>query len=414
MRLPDQRPMTPEQRILRDLRAGKQTIVVDSPPTSWAVLKPHVLPFLKRNGRRSRRLQLVGYPLCAVGESWRALAAVTGPPRVHHPACRACVLRDECSPPVRWNGAELQPFGSRDPVELFQRFHGRFRRATGAGPNPMADEMVTAHAETLRSLPGGVWELEPSVVVSDRLEPRLRLVVFHGPQPKDPIQARAVTHQLIESWAQMHEIAGASLPDVLRSVLERHSPFEMPLGFEMRAADQAQLKAYARVHLLSPQRRRAFVTELLEMIEQPSNRAGLGELERDRPTLFDDLQMVGFATQEGTLVALKLYVQRHGRQGWPEIGIAPPPADHPFEVLSKQRALTVVDLAHPEERAHKLDFFLRERLLSGPMLAELGRRAFVPSVADQLSTLVEHEEFRVDVVAGSLRGESWAFYLALG
>jgi len=406
--------MTPEQRVLEDLRAGKQAIVVDPSPTSWAVLKPHVLPLLSRNGPRSRQLQLVGYPLCAVGESWRALARVSGPARAYHPACQRCALRDPCSPPAAWNEAELQPFGSRDPVELFRRFQERFRRATRAASSSVADKMVVAHAETLRFLPGGVWELEPSIVVSDQLESRLRLVVFHGPQLDDAARARRVTHQLIESWARMHEIAGAPLPSALRGVLERHAPFEMPLGFEIRTPDQPQLKAYARVHQLSSRHRRAFVTELLGAMEQPTARADVAELEQTRATLFDDLRMVGFGTQGGTFVALKLYVERLDRQGWPEIGLIPPPEDHPFEVLSKQRALAVVDLAHPEGRVHKLDFFLRERLLSGPMLAEMGRRIFARGVAEQLSALVEHQEFRVDVVAGALRGDAWAFYLALG
>jgi hypothetical protein len=390
----DRRGLTSRERaLLRAMQASAGTVLHVEPPESWARLKPRVLPLL--SGRSRAHGTIVGYPLCAVGESWRALANVSGPAIAQHPPCVSCGRATACSPPTAWNEDELQPFGPTGAEALWDRFHGRFCEATRAPRRELADRLIESHAGVLPE----VWELEPSLVLSDRVEPTLRAVVFHGRLPEDGAE---LTRRLLASFWRWHELAGADVPRGLRELLEPMAPFELPIGFEL--GDGApMLKAYVRLQHMSPDDRHALAQELAALAGRPA----LASLS------WSDVHMIGLATRGGALVGLKLYVARDARAGWPELGLPAMPDDHPLEVLSSHRAYAVLDVTHPEARPHKWDYYLRERLLSGPMIAELARRLFSERVAREVATIARHHHFRLDAVAGAVRGSAWVLYCAL-
>lgn len=403
-----------EQEILRRMSSpGRREIVIDPAPESWAALKPTVLPLLSGPTFTGRdRPTLVGYPLCAMGESWRALAKVSGRAVAHHEACGRCSRAERCSPPTAWNDRELQPFGPCEMRALWGRYHARFAGASGAPRSDIANTLVDRHAETVQALAIDTWELEPSfIIASGQIEPRTRLVVFHGELPASPDRAVAQTLGLIEGLAALHRATGSEMPLGLRDVLRENAPFEMPVGFEVGPSG-VLLKGYARLRHTTPARRRALCESLASLLPVATSPAILQLL--DSSDGWRDVDMIGWATRDGELVGAKVYISRDARVGWPAMGLPRIPQDHPFEVLSRHRAYAVIDLVHPETRANKVDYYLRERLLSGPMLTSFVRRLWGAEVAAPVRMVADHHDFRVDLVAGALRGDAWAFYCALG
>lgn len=366
------------------------------PSSSWARLKPLILPRLRAWGAARRRPPaLVGYPKCAIGDEFPTLPPSPPGPWPAPAACASCGEREGCSPPPAWH-AELQPFGPRDLEARWQRFHRRFAELAGLAVDGRLDRALAAILSARRGpLANAPWALEPSVLFAPMLVPAVRLAVFQGDVRRD--DPRGGMALLLDAFAALHEAAGAPVPRALLDRLRAAPPCPFPLGFDARPGAELLLKGYLRVEHLAPVQRQELVAAFA------AAPAGIP---------FERVDMIGLGTQRGELASLKLYVRADPCRA--ELGLEALPASDPLVSLAGGRAYAVVDLLHPEKRPPKWDLPLRAHLLSGPMLPSVMADLSSAAAIDQLRALVDHREFRVDCVAAGRRGSDVALYLELG
>ncbi len=387
-----------------DLRGAR--VVVNPPPTSWAPLKPAIrrLRAVIQQGESSPSFS--GYPLCAIGSEWRELRVDHEARRFSpHPACEGCGLQDECSPPAVWH-PDLQPFGFRESGASFGAYRDRLREVLGLTWRGELDEIVDAH---LSHRPGllarAPYILEPSVVAGEGgIERSVRLVIFHGPTPRDPKASRESIEGLLESLRAMHRLLGQGLPEPIADIIREVGPCRLPVGFEARENDPVRLKVYIEEPLGGGETLRRAADRLFSI-------AGRGTEASRHGLDWSRAGMLGLGLTASRPDSLKVYVRSNPATNGEEAGIKPLGRDHNLVKLSSERAYLVVDLLHVERRPAKWDLPVREHLISGRSIPEL-----VPEgrARDELARLVDHNEFRSDAVAVGLRGSSRTVYFEIG
>jgi hypothetical protein len=370
-------------------------VEVTSPPPSWAPLKPLLARFVRSYRERGLEPPIFsGVPLCLFGSEWPGFAsrARTTPARGR---CAPCQARRSCGFPAEVP-EELLSISEAPPLQRWRDYAAAFRRVTGSD----AATAGTPFAERIMSAYRGPVSLEPSVLLSDTVEPSARFVVF----PHRPAVGAAADAEYREVLACVRSLLtelGAARYEELVSVLGSLPPLPTPIGIDGQAGSW-RLKVYLRLEDKTPAEKQAVLDAL--------SRSG-ASLEPVSPS---GLQMVGLVLDDGGLHTVKAYViARPTRR---EADAFPPPlaADHLLVRLTGDRALATLDVwCRGARRANKWDFNLREHYLAGEFAERLVGQLASPPSATQLRPLLVGPAYRADVVAVGVRAATVALYMEL-
>ncbi len=370
-------------------------IEVISPPPGWAPLKPLLVRFVR--SYRERGLVppvFAGVPLCLFGSEWPGFPsrARTTPARGR---CAPCQARRSCGfePEVP---AELLPISEAPPLERWRDYGVAFQRATDSD----AATACTPFVERIMATYRGTVSLEPSVLLSDTIEPSARFVVFPH-RMAGGAGAHAEYHGVLACVQSLLADVGAAPCEDLVRALAALPPSPMPVGMEGRAGSW-RLKVYLRVEDKTPADKQAVLDAL--------TRAGA----RLDPIVPSRLQMLGLVLDDGGLHTVKAYVttrpSHHEGAGFPP----PLAADHPLVTLTEDHALATLDVwCRGARRANKWDFNLREHHMAGASADRLVGRLASPSSAARFRPLLVGSAYRADIVAVGVRATTLALYMEL-
>ncbi|MBX3248092.1 MAG: hypothetical protein KF901_13015 [Myxococcales bacterium] len=373
-------------------------VEISPPPASWAGAKRLLYGFCARWCRGpSPRLRFIGVPRCVFGTEHRMLRSI--PSSRAHPRCLGCRERARCSPPEIWSD-ELQPFGPLDPLERLRAHLSRLAPFVDADPERVVRAVEAMAVVTASARPGTPFLLEPSIELSPTPS-ATRVVVFFGDLPPG---READEHAISLERLRAAGLAfGAPLPAAVETLLTRHGPFPMPIGFEVQPSRLPLLKVYVRLERATPTARRALLADALRLVT---------------PTPEDvaesaDTEMVCVGLREGAVVQIKAYVARDARVGLPERGLAGLPEGHPVLALATEpRAYAVIDLYDDRGRPAKWDLRMRGTLSTGPVAAGTFG-ALVPDARPMLEEVLGAPDALVDVVAVASRAGTLTLYFEL-
>jgi hypothetical protein len=383
-----------------------QGAVVDvSPPDDWDRALPRVMRALEAlRGRRWPVPALRGLPACLVSIQDRPLLAPVPGGRGLLPVCAACDLCDRCASPAREMSA-MQACSTAPMAERWDRFHAGLARVIDVERDPRVD----AAAGHLLSLCAGPLasrrvDLEPSVVLGERLEPAVRFVCFYG-EASSPDEGRAAGVRLWEAWRELHDLVGLDVPARLATWLAERPELPLHLGLEAKAGGRPEVRGYVTLESLDLASKRTLLEGLVPAEARP---AWFGD------DVLEATQMLGFTTGESGFTTLKAYVRRDPSSRWDGPGLAALAANHPAHDAGGGRAYAVVDLVAGEPRAHKWDVRLRDRLVTGGNAAGVLGPCLSAGARADLARLVAATGLRLEVSNAGFRGARTALYVWLG
>jgi hypothetical protein len=382
---------------LRQPGAPVTDVEVTSLPPSWAPLKPLLVRFVRAyEARGLARPVFAGVPLCVFGSEW---SGFTSRPRTR-PArgrCVPCQARDSCG------------FGSEVPDELLaisdaprlQRwgdyaaaFHGVTGSDSATACTPFVERIMSAYR--------GPVSVDPSIVLSDGVQPSTRFVVFpHRPPTGDA--AEAEHRQVLACIRDLLTELGFDRCDRLLGALGELAPLPLPFGMEECLAGSWQLKLYLRVEDKTPPQKQAVLDAL--------SRSGAS---MEGVSASSRLQMLGLVLDADGLHTVKAYVT--ARPTRPDATAFPTPlvVDHPMARLTGDRALAVPDVwARGAPRASKWDFNVREHYLAGESAACLVAKLTSAKTATEVGPLLAGPTYRADIIAVGMRASAVALYIEL-
>jgi len=383
---------------LRQPRSPVREVEVTSPPPSWARLKPVLVRFVR--GYEARGLERPGFagvPLCLFGSEW---SGFTSRSRTT-PACGRCApcqARQSCG-----FGAEvpdeLLPISDAPPLQRWRDYGAAFRRVTGSD----AATACTPFVERIMSAYRGPVSIDPSIVLSDGVQPSTRFVVFPHRGPRG-LAAEAEHRDVIACIRDLLTELGFDRCDGLLRALGELPPFPIPVGMEECHAGSWQLKFYLRLEDKTPAEKQA----VLDAVSRSG--ADMG-----RVSASSELQMLGLVLDADGLHTVKTYVTARPTRLDAAIGFpAPLPVDHPMVTVTGDRALAVPDVwCRGARRAGKWDFNLREHYLAGEFAERLVEDLAPQQTATQLRPVLVGPTYRADVIAVGVRKAAVALYIEL-
>ncbi len=376
--------------------AGPLTAVeVTSPPPSWVPLKPLLLQLVRSYRERGLDPPIFsGVPLCLFGSEWPGFKSR---PRTT-PAlgrCAPCQARGSCGFRAEVPD-ELLSISEAPPLQRWRDYGAAFRRVTGSN----AATACTPFVERIMSAYRGPVSLEPSVLLSDTVEPSARFVVF--PHRTAAGAAAEAEHRAVLACVRelLTELGAGRCAELVRA-LGSLPPLPMPVGMDGQAGSW-RLKVYLRLEDKTPAEKQAVLDAL--------SRSGASM----DPVSPSGLQMLGLVLDDGGLHTVKAYViaqpTRREADGFPP----PLAADHPLVRLTGDCALATLDVwCRRARRANKWDFNLREHYLAGEFAERLVGQLASRQSATQLRPLLVEPTYRADVVAVGLRATTVALYVEL-
>jgi hypothetical protein len=386
------------ERLSEFLRQPPDALIeveITSPPPSWAPLKPLLVQLVRSYRERGLDPPVFGgVPLCLFGSEWPGFPsrARTTPARGRCAPCqvrRSCGFGDEVPD-------ELLSISEAPTLQRWRDYGAAFRRVTGSD----AATASTPFVERIMAAYRGPVSLEPSVLVSDGVEPSARFVVF----PHHPAAGAAADAEYREVLtcvgSLLAEIGADPCADLVRA-LGSLPPLPMPVGMDSHAGSW-RLKVYLRLEDKTPAEKQA----VLEVLSR--SRANMDSV---APS---GLQMLGLVLDDGGLHTVKAYVT--ARPSHLEADAFPPPlaTDHPLVTLTGDRALATLDVwCRGARRANKWDFDLREHYLAGAAAERLVGQLAPQRSASQFRPLLVGPTYRADVVAVGMRATTVALYMEL-
>ena len=382
---------------LRRPRGPVSEVQVTSPPPSWAPLKPLLVRFVQAyEARGVARPVFAGVPLCLFGSEW---SGFTSRPRTT-PACGRCVpcpVQESCGFRSEVPD-ELLTLSDAPPLQRWRDYGAAFRGVTGSD----AATAWTPFVERIMWAYRGPVSVDPSIVLSDGVQPSTRFVVFpHRPPTGDAAEAehRRVLACIRELLAELR----FDRCDRLLRALGELPPLAVPLGMEECRAGSWQVKFYLRVEDKTTAEKQAVLDAL--------SRSGAT---MDGVCASSRLQMLGLVLDADGLHTVKAYVTarptRPDDPGFP----AAVAADDLMVKLTGDGALAVPDVwCRGARRASKWDFNLREHYLAGEPAERLVAQLASPQTATQVRPLLAGPTYRADVIAVGVRGTAVALYIEL-
>ena len=371
------------------------SVDVTSPPPSWAPLKPSLLRLVgSYRERGASPPAFSGVPLCLFGSEWPGFPsrARATPARGR---CGSCLARHACAhePEVP---AELLPISEAPLLDRWRAYADAFRQTTGSGAaiacTPFVERIVAAFR--------GPVSIEPSVLLSDAIDPSARVVVFPH-RVASGSAGEAERDDLLACVRSLLTTAGADPASELVYALRSLPLVAMPIGVDGTTGSW-RLKVYLR----------------LEERTFGEKEAVLAALARRAPNMDpvspSDLQMLGLVLDGGGLHTVKAYVA--ARPSGRASAAFPPPlaAEHPLVRLAGDRALATLDVwCRGARRANKWDFNLRQHYLAGAAAEHLIAQLVTPQSAAAFRRLLVGPGYRADVVAIGVRGTTIAPYMEL-
>lgn len=380
--------------LLRRPPEALAAVDVTSPPPRWPPLKPLLLGLVRSYRERGvTPPAFTGVPLCLFGSEWPGFPsrARTTPPRGR---CDACLARRACAhePEVP---AELLPISEAPPLDRWRAYADAFRQATGSGAaiacTPFVERIVAAFR--------GPVSIEPSVLLSDALDPSARVVVF----PHRVAEGRAGEAERDDLLACLRSLLATLGTDPAAELVQALASLPlvpMPIGVD-GAPGSWRIKVYLRLEERTPGEKETVI-------------AALAPLAPDMDPVPSDLRMLGLVLDGGGLHTVKAYVA--ARPSRRESAAFPPPlaAEHPLVGLAGDRALATLDVwCRGARRANKWDFNLREHYLAGAAAEHLVAELVSPESAAAFRRLLVGSGYRADVVAIGVRGTTIAPYMEL-
>ncbi len=376
-------------------RGELDRVDVTSPPAQWAPLKPALRAFAREYRERgSRPPRFSGVPLCLFGSEWSGFRST---PR-EVPAvgrCSQCAAREACGFPAEVP-AELLPISSASTGRRWRDFAAAFDAATGdrtaAAVEPIVAQLVEVY--------GGAVSLEPSVLLSDGMQPALRFVVFPHRSGKGESAADRYAAVLERAEKVLDEIGSSGAPELFDALRGLH-PIPVPVGLDVRSG-RWSLKMYLRLEQADAVERQTVLDALATVA--PGMEA----------TDVAALEMVGLVLGISGLQTVKAYVLSRPTLGGGPIFPPPLAADHPLVEMSGDAALATLDIwCSGERRANKWDFNLREHYLAGSAAERLVARLDSRRSRDELAPMLVGPSYRADIVAIGVRAETLALYMEL-
>ena len=247
----------------------------------------------------------------------------------------------------------------------------------------------------------GPVSLDPSVLVSNAVDPTLRFVVF----PHHVGSGAAAEAQYREVLACVERILaelGSHRSEGLIGALGGLSPSPVPVGLDGLVGGSWRLKIYLRLEDKTAVEKQA-VLDALSRFAPGMN-----------PVPTRGLEMLGLVLDEAGLHTVKAYLMvrptRRGSAGFPP----PLAADHPLVTLAGDRALATLDVwCRGARRPNKWDFNLREHYLAGEIAERLVAELASHQSAAQLRPLLVGPTYRADLYAIGLRAGTLALYMEL-
>lgn len=378
---------------LRDPPRALTAVEVTSSPPSWPPLKPLLVRLVRSYRERGVAPPVFGgVPLCLFGSEWSGFPSRprTTPARGRCTACaaeRSCGFIDEVPD-------ALLPLSAAAPLERWRQYATAFHQVTGSD----AASRATPFLERILAAYPGPVSLEPSVLLSDGVQPVARFVVF--PHRIATGADGVDDHRTVLACVRrlLADIGAAPCDDLLVALAALH-PLPVPVGIEAHE-HASRIKLYLR----------------LESATLAEKQAALDALARGGASLdpvpVADLHMIGLVLDAGGLHTVKAYVvadpTRQGGNGFPP----PLPVEHPLVSLAGDRALATLDVwCRGTRRANKWDLNVRDHHLAGACAERLVQQ--LGSSADAVRPLLAGVSYRADVVAVGLRGTTVALYLEL-
>ena len=376
---------------LRQPRLGLTRVEVTPPPCSWVPLKPALLRFARWYRERGVEPPIFSdVPMCLFGSEWPPFKdiAPTTPARER---CTACEERSLCG-----FGAELVPSSDSELLQRWSDYSAAFLRVTGSD----LALKTGAFVEKIISVYRGPVSLDPSVLVSNGVDPSIRFVVF----PHHIGVGAAAEVQYLEVLACVDSILGelgSNRSEALVGALGRLSPSPVPIGLD-GIGGSWRLKIYLRLEDKTPIEKQAALDAISPFA------SGMD------PVPTQGLEMLGLVMDAAGLHTVKAYLQarptRRGPAGFPP----PLAADHPLVTLAGDRALAGLDVwCRGARRSNKWDFNLREHYLAGEVAERLVAEIASCESVTQLRPLLVGPTYRADLYAVGLRGGTLALYMEL-
>jgi hypothetical protein len=380
---------------LRDPPGALTEVEVTSPPPSWARLKPLFVRFLRSYWERGLEPPVFGgVPLCLFGSEWSGFRSR---PRttLARGRCAPCGARQSCGFPAEVPD-ELLPISEAPLLQRWRDYSEAFHRVTGSD----VATACTPFVERILSAYRGPVSLDPSVLISDVVQPSTRFVVF----PHRIAAGVAGETEYRDVLACVRDVLrdlGAERCEDLVRALGSLSPSPIPLGLEVENGSW-RVKFYLRLEGRTVAEKEAVVHAL-------SPRGATIE-----PVSLSGLEMLGLVLDERGLHTIKAYVV--ARPTRHEVDEFPPPLapDHPLVCLTGDRALATLDVwCRDARRPNKWDFNVREHYLAGESAERLAGQIASERSAAELRPLLVGPTYRADVIAVGVRGNTVALYMEL-
>jgi hypothetical protein len=380
---------------LREPPANLTEVDVTSSPSSWRPLKPPFVRLVRSYWERGLELPLLGgVPLCLFGSEWSGFRsrARTTPARGR---CAPCEARASCGFAAEVPD-ELLPISGAPLLERWRDYGAAFRRVTGSD----AAMACTPFVERILSAYRGSLSLEPSVLLSDVVQPSARFVVFPH-RIAAGAEGEAEYRDVLDCVRDVLADLGAEPCEDLLRALGSLSPLPMPVGIEVQAGSW-RVKFYLRLEGRAVADKEAAVHALS---------CGGATME---PVPLSGLEMLGVVLDEKGLHTVKAYMvarpTRREADGFPQ-PLAP---DHPLVILSGDRALATLDVwCRGARRENKWDLNTREHYLAGESAERLAAQVASARSAAALRPLLVAPTYRADVIAVGVRGSTAVLYMEL-
>ncbi len=380
---------------LRQPPRSLSEVEVTSPPASWAPLKPLLLRLVE--SYRERGLDsptFRGVPLCLFGSEWSGFRSAerTTPARGR---CAPCAARRSCDFAAEVPD-ELLAISEAPLLQRWRDYGTAFQGVTGSD----AATAGTHFVERIMSVYRGPITLEPSVLLSDAVEPSARFVVFPHRIAAGEV-AEAEFRDVLACVSGLLAEVGADRCEALLHALGSLPPLPTPVGMEGRAGSW-RLKVYLRVEDKTPAEKQVVLDALA--------RSGAKMDLAPSPAL----HMLGLVLDERGLHTVKAYVVAHPSRREAD-GFPPPlPTSHPLVRLTGDRALATLDVwCRGPRRVDKWDFNMREHYLAGASAERLVAELASSESAARVRPLLVGPTYRADIGAIGVRGNTLALYIEL-
>ena len=280
-----------------------------SPPPNWAPLKPLLLRLVRSYRERGLEPPMFsGVPICLFGSEWSGFRsrARTTPARGR---CAPCRARRSCGFAAEVPD-ELLAISEAPPLQRWRDYGAAFGRVTGSE----AAIACTPFVERIMSAYRGPVSLEPSVLLSDSVEPSARFVLFPH-RTAAGTAAEAEYREVLGCVRDLLVEIGADGCEALLRALGSLPPLPVPVGMEAQGGSW-RLKLYLRLEDETPAGKQAVLDAL--------SRSG-ATMEPVSPS---SLQMLGLVLDRGGLHTVKAYV------------VARPPTARPTGSRRRWRPIT--------------------------------------------------------------------------